>query len=197
MESKLGALAARLKKGIEAEQERRLEEERARAEAEERAARARDEGQSARKALLDELFAFGNAVGHLDVRREKGSLVLGYDGRAVVLIPEGDLDRIDLRLPDDHEPRRHHLTRDEDGEWELAIDEGEHLRRLPLELGLEELMRVALRVPLEGRPPPPPGAPPPAPPPPPPPVERPAPRARRQDTAPPGSKITDLKGPLD
>jgi len=149
MAIKLGGLAAKLKAGIDAAERARREEEEAARLAEERAAKAKERAQAAREEMLGELHAFGKQVEHFKVRKAKGALTISFDGRKLVFSPEGDMDRIDV-VSDDG--TRHHLTRDEVEEWEVVLAEANGPRRLPLELGLEELVTRYLSVPLADAP---------------------------------------------
>jgi hypothetical protein len=153
--SKLTGLAERMKALIEAEERRRSE---ARSEAERAAAARRElearmerrkaEGRAARAALLDEVVTFSSAIGHLTAKRgDDGAVALGYRGRRVLLEPDGDDDRIAIRLDDEIVPRNHHLARDGE-EWELVFDHGTTVVRFDLESGLTHLLREHLLVPL-------------------------------------------------
>ncbi len=208
MAIKLGGLAARLKAGIDAaEQQRRQAEEEARIAAE-AAARAKQEAHEARDEMMGELHAFGKQVEHFTVRKKKGTLVVGFDGRSLTFQPVGEGDRIDVHAEDEV----HHLTRDEAKEWEVVLKEANGPRRLPLEFGLEELVTRYLAVPVvepeaPEAPAPQSSAPEPAPEPAPPP--RPAVKAAPDEVspskripsprskAPPGSALRELSNPWD
>ena len=222
--SKLAGLAGRMKALIEAEEQRRdaekAEQERAaaaRRELDARMEKRKAAGRAARAAMLDDIEGFCATIGHLKATREEGGAVrLAFRGRMVLLEPDGDDDRIALRLDDEVVPRTHHLARDGE-EWEVVFDHGTSTVRFGLEDGLTEILREHLWVPLpKGRigsdelP----SAPAPAPEPPPsaapselesaPATEAPAaseepatkPRRGKGTKATPGSELKELKGPL-
>jgi hypothetical protein len=143
MPIELGGLAARLKAGIDAAERARREAEEAARRAAEAEAEARKEAQAARSELMEELTAFAKQVEHFEVRTRKGVLSVRFDGRSLRFAPEGEHDRIDVHADDEV----HHVTRDEEGEWEVVLKEALGPRRLPLELGLEELVTRYLSVP--------------------------------------------------
>jgi hypothetical protein len=77
------------------------------------------EGRAARSALLQQLVAFGRAVGHLQVSAREDRVALAWGSQAVSFLPEGDGDRIRVRLgglagPDD-------LSRDSDEDGHIRI----------------------------------------------------------------------------
>jgi len=80
-------LAAKLKAGIET----RAAEEAAR-KSEAAAIQARLS--TARQELLDDLFAFGEAVGHLTVSRTKKRVVLSFEGASLRFEIEGKSDKV-------------------------------------------------------------------------------------------------------
>lgn len=217
MATKLTGLAERMKALIEAEERRRSEAREdaeraaaARRELEARMERRKAEGRAARAALLDEVVAFCTEIGHLTAKRgDDGAVGLGFRGRRVLLEPDGDDDRIAIRLDDEVVPRNHHLARDGE-EWELVFDHGTTVARFDLESGLAHLLREHLLVPLpaaafdalpvEAAPAPAPAPAPvepvaPSPPVVPAAVADPAPR-KRKAKGPPGSELKELKGRL-
>jgi hypothetical protein len=154
MDSKLGMLANRIRSQIDADEARRDREEEARKQAaaarretDAKLARQKAQGQAARAALLDDIAAFAEAVGHLELAREALVVSVAFRSRAVRFEPDGDFDRIALVVPG-QTPRNHFLGRDEQGEWEVVLDEGTKIRRLSLAEGLEEVMRTMLEVPI-------------------------------------------------
>jgi hypothetical protein len=192
-ENRLGRLAGRMKQEIEREETRRkqADEQRARAEAERketesRVARRRAEAQKARRALLEDLAAFGSELGHVRVASDDEGVTLAYRGREVRFEIDGPEDRLALRIPGEVVPRNHHVARDE-GEWEVVFDHGTVVNRYDLEQGLEELLRNHLLVPLPDPATPPPEA-------------ESSPKGRRKGRGgkvTPGSAVKELKGHLD
>ena len=191
MDSKLGALANRIRTQIDADEERRRREEEerkrsaaARREADAKLARQKAQGQAARAGLLDDIAAFAEAVGHLELAREEQVVTLSFRARTVRFEPDGEFDRIALVVPGET-PRNHFLGRDEQGEWDVVLDEGTKIRRLPLAQGLEEILRTLLEVPIgegaaaaEEEP------------------AKPARKARKGRGGSPGSGLKELKDPL-
>ncbi len=139
MAGKLGGLAERVKRNIEAAESRAQEQADTR-EAEQAARRAKiDAAQAARAELLDDIAGFGMAVGHLEVVHS-GHVALTFRGQTARFEPDGEYDRIAIRLPEQW-PRNHHLSRDEEGEWVVALDIGGKLQAFPLEMGIERVLR--------------------------------------------------------
>ena len=154
MDSKLGALANRIRSQIDADDDKRSREEderkksaSARKDADAKLARQKAQGQKARASLLEEIAAFAEAVGHLKIAREDLVVAVTFRTRTVRFEPDGEFDRIALVIPGEA-PRNHFLGRDEQGEWDVVLDEGSKIRRLPLAAGLEEIMRTMLEVPI-------------------------------------------------
>lgn len=190
MDSKLGALADRIRGRIDAEEERRRREEdeqkrsaAARRDADAKLAKQKAAGQAARAALLGEIAHFAEAIGHLDVRRDGETVAVTFRERSVRFEPDGEFDRIALVVVGEA-PRNHFLGRDEQGEWDLVLDEGRGIRRLPLAEGLEEVVGNVLGVPMADT------AAPPAEP-------KPARKAKKGKGPSPGSAVTELKDPLE
>ncbi|MCB9689661.1 MAG: hypothetical protein H6738_16185 [Alphaproteobacteria bacterium] len=154
-ESRLAGLAGRMKALIEAEEKRRDAEaaEQERAAAARRALDAKLEkrkaaGRAARAAMLADVESFCATIGHLRALREgDGAVRLEYRGRTVVLEPDGDDDRIAIRLDDEVVPRNHHMARDGE-DWEVVFDHGTSTVRFGLEDGLTQILREHLWVPL-------------------------------------------------
>jgi hypothetical protein len=80
-------LAERFRHAIDAKRE----EERLEREAEQR---RREAANQARRELLEDLAAFGRAVGHFEVNARKDRLTFSYDGRTLSFEPQGDEDRV-------------------------------------------------------------------------------------------------------
>jgi len=80
-------LAAKLKAGIET---RAAEEAARKSEAAAQQARLSQD----RLELLDDLFAFGEAVGHLTVSRTKKHVVLSFEGASIRFEVEGKADKV-------------------------------------------------------------------------------------------------------
>lgn len=115
---------------------------------EEQAARL-DEGRRARGALLDDLVAFGEAVGVVTVSREGEEVVWSHAGRTVRFSPMGEGDRIkvDYRV---WTPREGRLYREAllGDKWVLSVTHGANEDREPLfEKGLVRLIVEGLRLP--------------------------------------------------
>lgn len=148
MSNKLSGLASRLRAGIEAAADAKERAEREAKAAEERAANALAAARAARAEMVAELYAFAVSIGHIEVvgSPPEGPLSLRYLGREIRFVVEGDGDRIAIV---DGSGRAHHLTRDTLGEWEVAFDEPNGLRRLPVEYGLEELIAANLAIAVE------------------------------------------------
>ncbi len=196
MANMLGGLAARLKAGIEAAAEAKERAARDAADAAARAERAQQEAVAARAAMMDELHAFAKALVHVAVKRAKGVLTLTYDGRELSFAPEGDLDLI--RVTPASGPA-HSMTRDSEGEWEVVMHEEAGVRRLPLEVGLEELLSAHMSLTSTVSVPAPAPTPAPAPraaAPAPPTPEEPR-RKRREPKGSPGSGVKELNNPRD
>ncbi len=81
------SLAARIRAGIEAREE---ELQREKAEAKSRIKRLHRE----RESLLQDLFRFGESVGHLNVQVKDGMLQFGFGDRVLRFEAVGDADRI-------------------------------------------------------------------------------------------------------
>ena len=204
MAIKLGGLAAKLKAGIDAAESARRAEEEAERRAAEEAAQAQAQAREARAEMMAELHGFAKEVEHFEVRKQKSTITVRFDSHKIQFRPEGDHDRIGVVCADDAD---HHLTRDELGEWEVVLAEEGGPRRLPLELGLEELITRYLAVPtaeVETQAPPPapePPAPKPAPAPPVSAAPEPEPAAatprRRGPKSVPGSALRELSNPWD
>ncbi len=107
------------------------------------AARARRErGQAERVRVLAELVAFGEALGHFQVKTAKeGAVTWAFSGSELTFTPKGDADRVDLIAdPLSHDPClrwKHEL-----GRWVLieGFKAGGERQRLLFDEGLEALM---------------------------------------------------------
>ena len=124
-------------------------------EQERRAAAAREarlkEAREARDKLLDDLGAFGEAVGHLQVqaKADDNGLTIRYRDRFVTFAPMGGGDRLEIRFSgsDTHE---HRLYREAElgNRWVWVARHGGREDRLPFfDTGLEQLMVRALGLP--------------------------------------------------
>lgn len=141
MDDRLRGLAARLKAAIAAQDD---------AEA---AARAADEARreaarAARRGLLDDLAAFGEALG-TEVRRDGERVVLSWRGAEVVFGPRDDAATAEATWTADGVAHRVGIRRvDElDGKWFVAFEDG---RRPPLlDAGLLRLLHEALDMPVD------------------------------------------------
>jgi hypothetical protein len=150
MARRLGDLANRMRAAVadherdaadRAEAEKRASAEKSRSEADERARRVAAE--RARDELMGELAAFGEGLGFAKIEKDlPRSVLIAWSGRQLGLRAEqGD------RIAVVGGPEGAHLTRDSLGEWEVVFPEEGGVRRLPLDLGLEELLVSALGVP--------------------------------------------------
>ena len=209
MAIELGGLAAKLKAGIEAAA---AAKDAAAKDAAEREAREQEEAKAAAAARADMMAALqvlADAVGHFGTRTVKGALVLSFEGHSLHFSPDGEGDRIRVGAKGAAGAMEtgHYLTRDSVGEWEVVLIEDSGPRRLPVELGLEELLSQYMAVPIEAEPAVAP-APKPAPAAPAPPERSESapvataprsarPRGKKASEASPGSGIRSLKGPLD
>ena len=214
MAIELSGLAARLKAGIDKAAAEK--EAAARREAEEAARRqaAREETLAAQREMLAALEALADSVGHFHVSTGELWVQLVFEGRGLRFVAT----RHDEE-PTDHVrvegaagtstvvAAGHHLTRDEEGEWEVVLAEEHGPRRLPVELGLEELLAQVFQIePVEASAAPSPRSAP---------VEAAAPaskgearsaagsattarrrRRREEPASPPGSGLKPLKGPF-
>jgi len=200
MAIELSGLAARLKAGIDkavADKEaeaKRVAEEAARMET------ARTETLEAQCEMLEALKAFADSVGHFEATTGKlwVEMVLGGAGLRFTAHRDDDAptDHILVEAADGTDTAvaaGHHLTRDEVGEWEVVLQEEAGPRRLPVELGLEELFQGALALRSTGEPP---NAAPAATLPDPPPQPERTTRRSKQPVAPPGSGLRPIKGPF-
>ena len=135
-------LASRLKTALD-------EEEAAAARAEEERQRRLEAAKEAREALLDDLAAFGEAVGHLAVQRSADGLVLRRGERFLAFEPMGEADRVRVTFTGS-EGQEHRLDREPalQDRWVWSFTRRRRADRLPLfDTGLEELLVLALQVP--------------------------------------------------
>ena len=134
------------------------------AEAEAEVRRAAD--REARSALFRDLIAFGRAVGHLQVSGREDHVALAWGSQAIAFLPEGDGDRIRVRLgglagPDDlgRDPEDAHIRiyrhPDTDGMWVLSVERDGVEDVEPLfDAGLVHLLTEGLGIPEPPAPPP-------------------------------------------
>ncbi len=152
MDPRLADLAARLKGELDA-----VEAGRQQAEAE-RAA-LQEAAREARRTLVRELAAFGRAVGHLHVDAKEDRLAFRYGSQRVAFLPEGDGDRLKVRIgtvlgPDeatsrDIDEELVHVYRHPDARvWVLAVvRDGEEWVEPLFEAGLVHLLTEGLGLP--------------------------------------------------
>ena len=133
-------LAARLRAGIDSQI---AEQAREKAEAEARTQQLLEE----RSRLLDDLTAFGEAIGHLVVKRSKTVIDFSYGGKKLRFTAVGDSDRVRVSggdLPDHTEI----LMQDELQLWIVKSPVG--LNRVEQDVlfdtGLERIMALALGI---------------------------------------------------
>lgn len=143
------------------------EVEAGRREADARAEARQAEDRAARIALLQDLAAFGRAVGHLQVSAREDHVAMAWGSQAISFLPEGDGDRIRVRLgglagPDDlgREPEgdthiRIYRHPDTAGLWVLSVDRDGVEEIEPLfDAGLVHLLTEGLGIPEPPAPPP-------------------------------------------
>lgn len=138
-------LAARFRQALEAAEHERLEREKEQAQ---RLA----EGRKEREDLLDDLAAFGQAIGHLAVQRHEGGVTFRHGDRYLHFEPmgEGERLRIEFEGIGDEE---HRLYREPElgSKWVWLLRRKGREDRLPLfDAGLEELLVLALKLPKPG-----------------------------------------------
>ncbi len=205
MAIELSGLAARLRAGIDKAAAERDEELRLAAEVRARRDAARVETLQAQHEMLAALVAFADQVGGFTVSRGALMVELVLDGRglrlAAVRSDEDPTDHILVEAATGTErsfATGHHLTRDELGEWDVVLAEEHGPRRLPVELGLEELFGqvLGLAPDIPAAAPPPVSALPPVPEAEPEPPRSPGKRRGRALAAPPGSGLRPLKRPF-
>ena len=151
--AKLKGLASRFRATMdqieeEAQAAERLESvlaaERKLAEAE--AKKLAEAARAARSELVGELADFGSDLGRVDVTRKGDRLVFSRERRTLTFSPEGDEDRVAVVFKGS---KGVYLQRDDEQEWELILPEVglDEARRLPLVIGLEELLVAGLGLP--------------------------------------------------
>jgi hypothetical protein len=138
------ALASRFNRMLE-----RLEEERKREE--EARAKRLLEAQTARADLFENLGAFAEAVGHLQVQAKPGEegLTLRYLDQFIHFAPKGEADRVEVRFAGS-DGQEHRLYREPElgNRWVWVASMGGREDRLPLfDQGLEELLVRGLALP--------------------------------------------------
>ena len=134
------SLAAKLRAGIDSQLEERAREK---VEAEERIRRLGGE----RDRLFDDLFAFGEAIGHLTVKRGKASLDFTYGRKKLRFKAEGPADRIHVSggdIPDHTEI----MMQEELNLWIVKSPVGlKRVEQDPLfDKGLERIMILGLGI---------------------------------------------------
>ncbi|MFT4623772.1 MAG: hypothetical protein ACI8PZ_002428 [Myxococcota bacterium] len=149
MRRKGADLAARFRRAIRSDRDEKVEQERARD-------RALEAARAARGALLEELAAFAEAVGFLEVVTRGEALVVRYSDdvvREIVFTPSGDADRVQVGFTGQPAHEHHELYRQPElGDlWVWSIRRVRREDRLPLfDAGLEELLVRGLNLPRPG-----------------------------------------------
>lgn len=114
MDPKVEALASRLKSVLddyEADRQRQLAARE----------RARSEARAARAALLDDLAAFGAAVGHLQVEARDGEVRLGWGDQRIAFVAEGPADTVRVVLGADGVDSPVRIYRGASDAWVLGV----------------------------------------------------------------------------
>ena len=138
------ALASRFNRMMNRLEEQRKKEEEARA-------KRLLEAQGARAQLLDNLGAFAEAVGHLQVQAKShdDGLTIRYLDRFVHFVPKGEGDRVEVRFGGS-DAQEHRLYREPElnNRWVWVASMAGREDRLPLfDQGLEELLVRGLALP--------------------------------------------------
>lgn len=138
------ALASRFNRMIQQLEEKRKREDEARA-------KRLVEAQAARAELLDNLGAFAEAVGHLQVQAKSHDegLTIRYLDHFLHFVPKGEGDRVEVRFSGS-EGQEHRLYREPElsHRWVWVVSIGGREDRLPLfDQGLEELLVRGLALP--------------------------------------------------
>jgi hypothetical protein len=143
MDEELEELAARFRRAAESERGAAAEA------AADRATRL-EEGRIARAALLDDLEAFGRAVGILEVLRDGDMISWSHETRSVVIEAAGQGDKVRLSWKE-LTSKSGRLYREAllDDRWVLIVEaHGREIDRVPLrDTGLERLLLQGLRLP--------------------------------------------------
>ena len=109
------------------------------------------EATEARRALLDDLGAFAEAVGHLQVQAKShdDGLTIRYQDRFLHFVPIGEADRIKVHFTGaDQEEHRVYREAELGNRWVLVSKRSGREERAPLfDDGLEELLVRALELP--------------------------------------------------
>ena len=135
-------LAARFRAALDhAEHERRSKEE--------ERLRKLEDGRRERDALLADLAAFGEALGHVAVQRHDGGVTFRWADRYLHFEPMGEGDRVRIEFEGVGEDE-HRLYREPElgMKWVWLLRRKGREDRLPLfDSGLEELLVLALKLP--------------------------------------------------
>lgn len=137
-----GGLAGRFRRAVEAQREERQKQVDA-------TRRRREEGDAARKALLQELLDFAQEVGFLQGSRDGGGVTLRYGKRFAHFAPEGQGDAVVVEF-DGMGDDVHRIYRQQElgDRWVWSWRRGRRHDLLPFfDQGLEELMVLALGLP--------------------------------------------------
>lgn len=112
------------------------------------------EARQARQALLDDLAAFGQAVGHLEVEQGEDRLALRFGERQIVFQADGPADRVAVEIAPHTQAQgapKVVLYRHPDAEhrWVLSVGEGRSAAaELLFDAGLIHLLTEGLGLPL-------------------------------------------------